>query len=122
VNWLKQASGFALLDSDRDALLASMADYDEEEADKAITELEPVILQFTDFRKSMNLAGFEGVSECGQMLADIQRPMLEIINLDSRHRHRLLYTKVIKQRLIYGGVTREQLKQMNSWFGVLTTY
>jgi hypothetical protein len=68
------------------------------------------------------MTGFEGVVEAGQLLADLQRSMNEIMVLGSRHRHRQQYAKILGETLVNNGLTANQTKQMNSWFESLTSY
>jgi hypothetical protein len=46
----------------------------------------------------------------------------EIISLSSRHQHRIVYASMLRDRLIEGGVTVEQQKQIASWMEPLTAY
>jgi len=84
--------------------------------------LSPIVDQFQEFRQRFNMTGFEGVTEAGQLLADLQRPMNEIIILGLRHKHRLKYASLLKVLLTRNGLTSDQSKQVNSWFESLTTY
>jgi len=46
----------------------------------------------------------------------------EIISLSRRHQHRIVYASMLRDRLIEGGVTVEQQKQIASWMEPLTAY
>jgi len=122
VDWLQKASGYAIQDADRDSLLNTAMLNEAEDAKAGAAELSPIIEQFNSFRQRFNMTGFEGVAESGQLLADLQRPMNEIITLGSRHTHRQVYAKLLRDKLSTGGLTANQSKQVNSWFESLTTY
>ena len=92
------------------------------DAERAEKELEPITAQFAQFRSRYNMTGFESVVEAGQLLADLQRPMSEIITLGARHQHRQTYTKILSGGLKNNGLTSDASKQLNSWFESLTTY
>jgi len=122
VNWLQQASGFALKDADRDSLINSFLENEIADATSGAKELAPIVEQFDNFRTKYNMTGFEGVVEAGQLLADLQRPMSEITTLGARHKHRQIFANLLRKRLVNGGLTSDQSKQLNSWFESLTTY
>jgi hypothetical protein len=122
VNWLQNAGSYAIQDADRDSLINSAINNELEDATAGARELAPVIDQFTQFRTRFNMTGFEGVTEAGQLLADLQRPMNEIITLGSKQRHRQQYARILNEQLVGNGLTANQTKQMNSWFESLTTY
>jgi len=122
VNWLKSAAGFSIQDADRDSLINSFLENELTDATAGSKELAPVVEQFNQFRSRFNMTGFEGVAEAGQLLADLQRPMNEIITLGSRHKHRQLFANLLRDRLVKKGLTADQSKQLNSWFESLTTY
>ena len=121
-DWLQKANGFAIHDSDRDALLAAYMDNELEDATAAANEVEPIMSQFADFRSSYIVAGFEGVTEVGLFLDDLQRPMSEILVLGDRQRHRQQYALLSKKILTNKGLAQAQLKELNSWFDPLTAY
>lgn len=122
LDWLNQAADLAVYDSDRDALLdqAILAEAVEAQVGKA--ELGPIMEQFNRFRERFLIQGFEGVAEAGQFFADVQRPMGEIIAISNRHQHRIVAAALLKDRLLKGGVTLEQQKQIQSWNEPLTAY
>lgn len=122
LDWLNQASEYAIADSDRDALLDYAMANEIVEAQIAKAELAPVVEQFNGFRQRFLLKGFEGVAEAGQFFADVQRPMGEIMAISNRHQHRLVATTILKDSLLKGGVTLEQQKQIISWNEPLTAY
>jgi len=122
VDWLQKASSYAIQDADRDSLINSAIANEAEDAKAGSAELSPIIDQFNSFRQRFNMTGFESVSESGQLLADLQRPMNEIITLGSRHTHRQVYAKLLSAALTNNGLTANQSKQINSWFESLTTY
>ena len=122
VDWLQKVSDYAIQDADRDSLINSALEAEIEDADAGDKELSPIVDQFQEFRQRFNMTGFEGVTEAGQLLADLQRPMNEIIILGSRHKHRLRLSSLLKGRLTNNGLTSSQSKQINSWFESLTTY
>jgi len=122
VDWLQKASSYAIGDADRDSLLDLAIKNEITDATAAAIELSPVIDQFTSFRQRFNMTGFEGVTEAGQLLSDLQRPMNEIITLGSKHQHRKQYASILSTQLINNGLTANQTKQVNSWFESLTTY
>jgi len=122
VDWLQQANSYALQDSDRDSLLATFMDNEIEDSEAAAKELAPITDQFAEFRASFNVDGFEGVTEVGLFLNDVQRPMSEVVNLGARQRHRQQFASLSKQALIRRGLTKNQLKELNSWFDALTAY
>jgi hypothetical protein len=122
VDWLQQANSYSLQDSDRDSLLASFMDNEIEDSAAAAKELSPITDQFAEFRASFNVDGFEGVTEVGLFLNDVQRPMSEVVNLGARQRHRQQFASLSKQALIRRGLTKNQLKELNSWFDALTAY
>lgn len=122
VDWLQQANTYALQDSDRDTLLAAFMDNEVEDAAAAAKELAPITNQFAEFRASFNVDGFEGVTEIGLFLNDVQRPMSEVVNLGARHRHRQQFAILSKSTIINKGLTKNQLKELNSWFDALTAY
>lgn len=122
VNWLQKASDYAIQDADRDSLINAAIENETEDADAGYKELSPIIEQFNQFRTRFNMTGFEGVAEAGQLLADLQRSMNEIMILGSRHRHRQQYAKILGESLVNNGLTANQTKQMNSWFESLTSY
>ena len=122
VDWLQNVSDYAIQDADRDTLINTAIANEEADAAQAERELAPVIKKFESFRTRYNMTGFEGVSEAGQLLADLQRPMGEIISLGARHRHRQNYAKQLSLNLKNNGLTSDQSKQLNSWFESLTTY
>jgi hypothetical protein len=122
VDWLQKAGGYAIQDADRDSLVNLAMENEAADAKAGADELAPVVEQFAAFRQRFNMTGFEGVAEAGQLLADLQRPMNEIITLGSRHGHRLRCARLLKERLAAGGLTAGRSKQMNSWFESLTAY
>lgn len=122
LDWLNQASEFAISDSDRDALLDKAMANELVEAQVAKAEVGPVIDQFNRFRERFLLKGFEGVAEAGQFFADVQRPMGEIMAIGNRHEHRVIAANILRDLLIKGGVTLEQQKQIQSWNEPLTAY
>ena len=122
VDWLQKASGYAIQDADRDSLINYALANETEDATFGADELSPIVEQFNNFRQRFNMTGFEGVTEAGQLLADLQRPMNEIITLGSRHTHRQQYAKLLRENLTNNGLTADQSKQINSWFESLTTY
>jgi hypothetical protein len=122
VDWLQKAGTYSIQDADRDSLINSALENEITDATAGSKELSPIVDQFSKFRQSYNMTGFEGVVEAGQLLADMQRPMNEIITLGARHTHRTLYANIVKARLISKGLTANQSKQINSWFESLTTY
>jgi len=122
VNWLQQASSYAIQDADRDSLINSAIKNEMLDATAGSDELAPIVEQFNKFRARFNMTGFEGVSEAGQLLADLQRSMNEIMILGSKQIHRQRYAKVLGETLANNGLTANQSKQMNSWFESLTTY
>lgn len=122
LDWLNQASEYAIADSDRDALLDYAMANEIVEAQIAKAELGPVIDQFNRFRERFLLKGFEGVAEAGQFFADVQRPMGEIMAISNRHQHRVVAGTILRDLLIKGGVTLEQQKQIQSWNEPLTAY
>jgi len=122
VTWLQKATSFAIQDADRDSLINSLLVNEIEDAAAGANELAPIVEQFNKFRERYNMTGFEGVVEAGQLLADLQRPMSEIITLGARQKHRQQYAKLLKERLTNKGVTANQSKQINSWFESLTSY
>jgi len=122
VDWLQKASDYAIQDADRDSLVNAAMDNEIADAKAGTKEVSPIVDQFNQFRQRFNMVGFEGVTEAGQLLNDLQRPMNEIITLGSRHRHRQQYAAILKVRLVNNGLTSEQSKQLNSWFESLTTY
>jgi hypothetical protein len=122
VSWLQKANEFAVHDADRDSLLNATLENEQSDAEACSAELVPVTEQFTKFRERYNMTGFEGVAEAGKLLADMQRPMSEIITLGNRHKHRQIYCKLLGVRLKKNGLTSDASKQLNSWFESLTTY
>lgn len=122
VDWLQQANTYSLQDSDRDSLLATFMDNEIEDAEAAAKELAPITDQFAEFRSSFNIDGFEGVTEVGLFLNDVQRPMSEVVNLGARQRHRQQFAALSKRGLINRGLSKNQLKELNSWFDALTAY
>jgi len=122
VDWLKKASTYSIQDSDRDSLINLSIENEILDATAGSAELSPIVGQFTAFRARFNMTGFEGVTESGQLLADLQRPMGEIMNLGLRHKHRKQYATILKDSLLNKGLTANQSKQLNSWFESLTTY
>lgn len=122
VDWLQKASGYAIQDADRDSLINYSIENEAADAKAGANELSPIVEQFNNFRQRFNMTGFEGVTEAGQLLADLQRPMNEIITLGSRHNHRQVYSKLLREKLVNNGLTSDQSKQINSWFESLTTY
>lgn len=122
VDWLKKASGYAIQDADRDSLINSCLEKEITDADAAYKELSSIVEQFSQFRSRFNMTGFEGVTEAGQLLADLQRPMGEIMSLGGRAKHRSQCATLVKGALANNGLTSKQSKQLNSWFESLTTY
>lgn len=122
VNWLELAQDLTVLDSDRDALAAAAYKKDAADASASERELSPLIRLFTRFKESYALTGFEEVAEAGLLLADIQKPMLEIQSMINRLRHRQFYADIGLGLLRTKGVTTEQQNQINSWFGPLAAY
>lgn len=122
VTWLQNAVSYAIQDADRDSLLNTACKDEITDAKSASDELSPIVDQFNSFRQRFNMTGFEGVTEAGQLLADLQRPMNEIMILGNRHKHRKLYATKIQSLLVSKGLTANQTKQVNSWFESLTTY
>lgn len=122
VDWLQKASSYAIHDADRDSLLNSAMENEMTDAKAGAKELAPIVEQFNQFRQRFNMTGFEGVTEAGQLLSDLQRPMNEIITLGSRHTHRQQFAGLSQARLTNNGLTANQSKQLNSWFESLTTY
>ena len=122
VDWLQKASSYAIQDTDRDSLINAAIANEAEDAKAGAAELSPIIDQFNGFRQRFNMTGFESVAESGQLLADLQRPMNEIITLGARHTHRQVYAKLLRESLVNNGLTANQAKQINSWFESLTTY
>lgn len=122
VDWLQKAAGYAIKDADRDSLINSCLENEITDASAASAELSPIVDQFAKFRTRFNLNGFEGVTETGQLLNDLQRPMGEIMALGSRAKHRSQCAKLLKTSIINNGLTSQQSKQLNSWFEPLTTY
>jgi hypothetical protein len=122
VNWLKNASSYSIQDADRDSLINSAIGNETEDSAAGAKEIAPIVEQFNQFRTRFNMTGFEGVTEAGQLLGDLQRPMNEIIILGSKQMHRQMYAKVLGTNLKNSGLTANQTKQMNSWFESLTTY
>lgn len=122
VDWLQKANTYSIADADRDSLINSALEYEIEDAEAGYKELSPVIDQFQEFRQRFNMTGFEGVTEAGQLLADLQRPMGEIMTMGTRHKHRQQFASLLKERLVSNGLTSAQSKQLNSWFESLTTY
>jgi len=121
-SWLQKAAGYALQDADRDSLINLAIENEIEDAKAGSDELSPIVEQFNNFRQRFNMTGFEGVVEAGQMLADLQRPMNEIIILGAKHTHRQQYASILKNSLVRRGLTANQTKQANSWFESLTSY
>lgn len=122
VDWLTKATDYAIQDADRDSLLSYAIEHDDADAKAGSAELAPIVEQFNSFRQRYNMIGFESVAEAGQLLADLQRPMNEIISIGSRLTHRSRCAKLFKEKLINNGLTSDQSKQINSWFESLTTY
>lgn len=122
VNWLQNANSYAIQDADRDSLINAAIKNELVDATAGADELSPIIDQFNKFRTRFNMTGFEGVAEAGQLLADLQRAMNEIMVLGTRHKHRQVYSNVLSAALSNKGMTANQSKQMNSWFESLTTY
>ncbi len=122
VDWLQKASSYSIQDADRDSLVNEALTYESDDAKAAEKELAPIVEQFNMFRQRFNMTGFESVVESGQLLADLQRPMNEIITLGSKYTHRRKCASLLKERLINNGLTSDQSKQLNSWFNSLTTY
>ena len=122
LDWLKKANDYAVRDSDRDALVAYALDNEIEDAKACADELAPIIEDFAEFKKSYKLQGFENVTEAGQLLGDLQRPMSEILALGNRHKNRTTLANLLKTSLLQNGVTPAQQKQTNSWFSPLTSY
>jgi len=122
VDWLQKVSDYAIQDADRDSLINAALEAEIEDAEAGDKELSPIVDQFQEFRQRFNMTGFEGVTEAGQLLADLQRPMNKIIILGLRHKHRLKYASLLKVLLTRNGLTSDQSKQVNSWFESLTTY
>ena len=122
VNWLQKAAGYAIQDADRDSLINACLENEIVDAEAAALELSPIVDQFNQFRQRYNMTGFESVIEAGQLLADLQRPMSEILILGSRANHRKQCANLLRPKLINKGVTADQSKQLNSWFESLTTY
>jgi len=122
VDWLQKASSYAVNDTDRDSLLNALAENEMEDAAATKKETDPITEQFNKFRDRYSHTGFENVTEAGQLLADLQQPMFEIITLGNRQLHRQIFAKLTIDKLIKGGITSNQAKQLNSWFEPLTTY
>ncbi len=122
VDWLQQVNTYTIQDADRDALISFAIDNELSDAKSCGWELFPIADQFNSFRQRYNMTGFEGVAEAGQLLADLQRPMSEIIQLGERHRHRERYAQLSLERLKNKGASKNQIKQASSWFEALTTY
>lgn len=122
VSWLQNATNYSIQDADRDSLVNSALTNEMDDATACTKEIAPIMDQFNQFRARFNMTGFEGVTEAGQLLSDLQRPMNEIITLGSKHRHRQQYAKILQESLKSSGLTANQSKQMNSWFESLTTY
>ena len=122
LDWLNQANEYAIYDGDRDALIDKALANEIVEAQIAKAELGPVLDQFNRFRERYQIKGFEGVAEAGQLFADLQRPMGEIIALTNRHQHRIVAATLLKDLLLSSGITSDQQKQIASWNEPLTTY
>jgi hypothetical protein len=122
LNWLNEANGYAIADADRDALIEKALSNELTEAQIAKAELGPITDQFNRFRERFQIKGFEGVAEAGQFFADVQRPMGEIINLMSRHQHRIVFATLLKSYLLANGVSQDRQKQISSWNEPLTSY
>lgn len=122
VQWLQTVSGLAIQDFDRDALLNYALTNDLADAKNRATELRPIIRQFEQFRTSFSLSGFEDVAEAKSILSDMQRAMSEIKTLGDRITHRVNWDNLLLSNLQTGGLTSNQKKQLDSWFGPLTSY
>jgi len=122
VTWLQNATSYAIQDADRDSLINYAIKNEIADATAGAAELSPIIDQFNQFRTRFNMIGFEGVSEAGQLLADLQRAMSEIMLLGARNQHRLQYANILSTTLVNNGLTANQSKELNSWFESLTTY
>lgn len=121
LDWLSRVNSFAVADADRDSLLDKAMSNELTEAQVAKAELGPIIDQFNGFRTRYQIKGFEGVAEAGQLFADLQRPMGEIISISNRHQHRIVFATTLKG-LLLNGLTLEQQKQINSWNEPLSAY
>ena len=122
VDWVQKATSYSIKDEDRDALISFALDNETEDATNGYTEIQPIVDQFNTFKNYFNMAGFEGVAECGLLLDDLQRPMNEIMGLYAKHKHRIQCSVVVKTFLLENGMTQAQAKQLKSWFDPLTAY
>jgi hypothetical protein len=122
IEWLREAGNYSIADSDRDSLLDQFMTAEENDALHGEVELLPLSRLFTRFKSQFLLTGFEGVSEVGQLLADLQRPMLETQAIINKHKHRQVYSNLCHGVLRANGVDTERKKQLDSWYVPLTFY
>jgi len=122
LDWLKESNNLALADGDRDALLAALADNEQADAAATIREIGPIVRRFERFRGTFVVKGFEAVGEVGQLLGDLQRPMLALQTISRRSVHRQVAGKLAKEFLLSNGITIDQQRQLQSWYTVLTAY
>lgn len=122
VNWVQTAALFAGADADRDSLVATALTNDLVDAIGCQAELFPIFDAFQTFKSSFKLAGFEQVTEYGELIADLQRPMNEFQLLGGRQQHRQTFATLALASLKSGGVTNDQLSELNSWSGPFTSY
>lgn len=122
LEWLREASNYSIFDSDRDSLLDTFMTNEEKDAENAAFELFPLGDKFNRFKKKFLVAGFESVSEIGQILSDLQRPMLETMYIINKHKHRQIFCKIAHDKLAARGLTNDQKKQLDSWFVPLSAY
>jgi len=122
INWLNLALDLTIRDGDRDALAGQAIEADVADAEQAEKELRPLINFFTRFKTTYQLTGFEQVTEAGLLLADMQRPMSEIIGIVNRLKHRKQFGALVLADLKSNGVSQDREKQIRSWFSPLTAY
>lgn len=122
VNWLNLALDLTIKDGDRDALAGQAITADVEDAEQAEREMKPLISLFNRFKTTYQLTGFEQVTEAGLLLADMQRPMSEIIGIVNRLKHRKQFGALVLADLKSNGVSQDREKQIRSWFSPLTAY
>lgn len=122
LEWLQESGEYAVQDADRDSLLNSACDNEIEDAEASYKEIQPIVDRFSTFREAFLLTGFEAVPEVGLILADIQRPMAQIMSIASRLKYRMLSATLIQETLKTDGITPEMNRQIDSWAGPLTAY